>query len=118
MLNLNEVLKALPESMLTDENGNIVTRFVPNMFLNRYKTTSDPRIKSLSKRNWDNLEATLGEFRDWKLQVERALPEGWVLIGSLHEAAPHGATAHKAFKRLGVRASSHSCSNFMKFDGR
>ena len=59
VLNLNEILKALPESMLTDESGNIVTRFVPNMFLNRYKTCSDPRIKSLSKRNWDTLESTI-----------------------------------------------------------
>ena len=59
VLNLNEILKALPESMLTDEEGNIVTRFVPNMFLNRYKTCSDSRIKSLSKRNWDTLESTI-----------------------------------------------------------
>ena len=59
VLNLNEILKALPESMLTDEEGNIVTRSVPNMFINRYKTCSDSRIKSLSKRNWDTLESTI-----------------------------------------------------------
>lgn len=59
VLNLNEILKALPESMLTDESGNIVTRFVPNMFLNRYKNSADARIKSLSRRNWDTLEQTI-----------------------------------------------------------
>ena len=59
VLNLNEVLKGLPESMLTDANGNIVIKFVPNMFLNRYKSSADPRIKTLSKRNWDTLESTI-----------------------------------------------------------
>ena len=75
-------------------------------------------VSMIVEYSWDNLEATLGTFRGWKLRVERALPEGWVLIGSLHEAAPHGATEHEAFKRLGVRASSRSEFNFMKFDGR
>ena len=45
--------------MLTDANGNIVIKFVPNMFLNRYKSSADPRIKTLSKRNWDTLESTI-----------------------------------------------------------
>ena len=55
VLNLNEVLKGLPESMITDDNGSLIQRFIPNMFVNRFKNGEDSRIKSLSKRNWDNL---------------------------------------------------------------
>lgn len=55
VLNLNEIVKALPESMLSDNDGAIVSRFTPNIFVNRYKTCEDTRIKSLSKRNWDSL---------------------------------------------------------------
>ena len=55
VLNLNEVLKGLPESMTTDDNGSLIQRFIPYMFVNRFKNGEDSRIKSLSKRNWDNL---------------------------------------------------------------
>ena len=56
VLNLNEIIKALPESMLEDDEGDsIVKRFVPTMFANRYKVSEDARIKQLSKRNWDML---------------------------------------------------------------
>mmetsp|Transcript_19181 Transcript_19181/g.23729 ORF Transcript_19181/g.23729 Transcript_19181/m.23729 type:complete len:81 (-) Transcript_19181:1153-1395(-) len=42
--------------MLEDEEGDsIVKRFVPTMFVNRYKTSEDARIKQLSKRNWEQL---------------------------------------------------------------
>ena len=59
VLNLNEILKGLPESMLTEDNGAIIKGFTPNMFVNRYKNCEDSRIKSLSKRNWDNLIGSL-----------------------------------------------------------
>lgn len=41
--------------MITDDNGSLIQRFIPNMFVNRFKNGEDSRIKSLSKRNWDNL---------------------------------------------------------------
>ena len=53
-LNLNEIIKGLPESMLEDDEGDsIVKRFVPTMFVNRYKTAEDERMKQISKRNWE-----------------------------------------------------------------
>jgi len=46
VINLNEIIKALPESMLEDDEGDsIVKRFVPTMFVNRYKVCEDTRIK-------------------------------------------------------------------------
>ena len=60
VLNLNEIIKALPERMLEDEEGDsIVKRFVPTMFVNRYKVCEDARIKHLSKRNWDTLVSNI-----------------------------------------------------------
>lgn len=56
VVNLNEIIKGLPESMLEDDEGDsIVKRFVPTMFVNRFKTCEDTRIKQLSKRNWEQL---------------------------------------------------------------
>ena len=57
VLNLNEIITKLPESMLADNHGAIVVRFIPNIFVNQYKTCKDKRIKTLSKRIWDNLES-------------------------------------------------------------
>ena len=59
VLNINEILKALPESLLTEGENHSPTmhRFIPNIFINRYKTPEDPRIKSISKRIWDNLDS-------------------------------------------------------------
>ena len=59
VLMLNEVLKALPEGLLSENNGALVARFTPNVFVNRYKTCEDHRIRSLSKRNWDSLESNI-----------------------------------------------------------
>jgi len=59
VLNLNEVLKGLPDSMLTEDNGSIIQRFTPSMFVNRFKNGEDSRIKTLSKRNWDNLISSI-----------------------------------------------------------
>ena len=56
VINLNEILKGIPESMIEDDEGNsVVKRFVPNIFVNRFKSSEDSRLKSLSKRIWDML---------------------------------------------------------------
>ena len=56
VINLNEILKALPESMIEDDEGDsIVKRFVPSIFVNRFKTNEDSRLKFFSKRIWDML---------------------------------------------------------------
>lgn len=61
VINLNEMLKALPESLLTTGENHTPTmsRFIPNIFVNRYKSPEDTRIKSVSKRVWDSLESTI-----------------------------------------------------------
>ena len=38
VLNLNEIITKLPESMLADNHGAIVARFIPKIFVNRYST--------------------------------------------------------------------------------
>lgn len=55
------MLKGLPESILQDDDGKvIVEKFVPNIFVNRYKDFGeDTRIKNLSKRNWETLESSI-----------------------------------------------------------
>lgn len=62
MLNLNEALKSLPESLLSEDSGKIVSRFVPNIFVNRFKNCEDSRIKSLSKRSWDTLDGQIPDL--------------------------------------------------------
>lgn len=50
--NLNEIIKGLPDSFITEEDGLLVTAFTPNIFINRFKDKSE---KKLSKQIWEKL---------------------------------------------------------------
>ena len=74
-------------------------------------------VSMIVEYSWDNLRSTLGNFRNWKMEIERAVPESWTLVGSVHETAPYGATEDKEFVRMSRRASSRSEFNFIRFYG-
>jgi len=53
-LNFYEILKCLPTNMIVE--GNLIDYFVPQVFVNRFKTQEENgRLRSLSKKIWDLL---------------------------------------------------------------
>ena len=48
--NLVEIVKALPESFITNDDALLVAAFTPNIFVNRFKSGEQ---RKLSKKLWE-----------------------------------------------------------------
>lgn len=48
--NVNQMIKNLPESFITKDDGLLIVAFTPNIFVNRFKDGSE---SGLSKKIWD-----------------------------------------------------------------
>ena len=56
--NVGEIIKALPESFIVKDDGELLRAFIPSIFVNRFKNGDAKRV---SKRVWEQLQSQVPE---------------------------------------------------------